>query len=270
MTMTPEQLSARIKQLREAAHLTQSQLADRARLSNFTVSKLEQGKIRDPSFFTILALSQALQIPLDKLAGAMEKSAYAGSDELSEGIKAIYFGLHGVLVDGLDAVFGHIAETLAIEPGKIEDRFWRYEEAAITGRMSVFDFEQAIAFDLGVSQRSIRFREHYLASCTLNKHQYERLFAYKQQGKKIGLLTNSFPGFLDDLFANGTLPCSREDFDMIVDSSKVGVAKPFAGIYEAAERAADVLPSKLLFVDDTPSHVEAAKARNWHGEIHTK
>lgn len=267
MAFTPEQLSVRIKQLRERNKLTQSQLADRAHLSSFTVSKLEQGKIQDPSFFTILALSRALNTTLDQLAGIGQENAYAGSETVSEDILGVYFGLHGVLVDGLEAVFGRMAEDLAIEPGKIEDRFWRYEEAAITGRMSVFDFEQAIAFDLGVSQRSLQLRKHYLASCVPNKRQFDRLFSYKQKGKKIGLLTNSFPGFLDDLFGEGILPYSRSEFDMVVDSSKIGAAKPFAGIYEAAERAADLLPNKLLLVDDTPSHVEAAKARNWQGHV---
>jgi transcriptional regulator with XRE-family HTH domain len=51
--------AARLRELREAAGLTQAQLAERAGLHKLTVAKLEQG-IREPSWATVLVLSDAL------------------------------------------------------------------------------------------------------------------------------------------------------------------------------------------------------------------
>lgn len=268
MQFDPQKLSRRLSEVRKQRELTQAQLADLAQLSYFTVAKLEQGKINDPSFFTILALCDALKLTPDQFIGSTAETTEGASETLSEEVSGVYVGLHGVLLDNFDEIFGSMAAELGVEPGKVEDRFWRYEEALATARMSVFDFEQALAFDLGVKQRQIKFRERYLECCTLNKAEYDKLFSYKNSGKKVGLLTNSFPGFIDALITNGTLPCSRDDFDMVVDSSEVGIAKPFAGIYEAAELAANLPPRKLMLIDDIPSNVEAAKARNWHGAVY--
>jgi transcriptional regulator with XRE-family HTH domain len=51
----------RLKELREAAGLTQEQLAERAKLHKLTVAKLEQG-IRQPSWVTVQALAAALGV----------------------------------------------------------------------------------------------------------------------------------------------------------------------------------------------------------------
>lgn len=47
-----------------------------------------------------------------------------------------------------------------------------------------------------------------------------------------------------------------------------GVMKPFAGIYEQAERRFGLKADDTLFVDDRPENVQAARARGWHGIIH--
>jgi transcriptional regulator with XRE-family HTH domain len=55
-------LSQRIKQLREAAGLSQQEVAMRGDLSMSLVAKLEQGKKADPRASTLLALARALQV----------------------------------------------------------------------------------------------------------------------------------------------------------------------------------------------------------------
>jgi transcriptional regulator with XRE-family HTH domain len=55
-------LSQRIKALREAAGLSQQDVAQRGELSLSLVAKLEQGKKADPRASTILALAQALGV----------------------------------------------------------------------------------------------------------------------------------------------------------------------------------------------------------------
>lgn len=59
-------------------------------------------------------------------------------------------------------------------------------------------------------------------------------------------------------------------FDHIFASSELGHAKPHPGFFAAVEaRLAPVLPEELLFFDDRPENVAAARARRWHAELFT-
>ena len=57
------------------------------------------------------------------------------------------------------------------------------------------------------------------------------------------------------------------NFDGYVFSFAVGVMKPEAAIYEAAERATGRRGEELLFIDDRGENVEAAVARGWQGLV---
>lgn len=68
--VTRKQLSAlarKVKQLREAAGLSQQALAVRAGLSVSVVSRLEQGAHEDPRLSTIRAIAEALGVGVDDL-----------------------------------------------------------------------------------------------------------------------------------------------------------------------------------------------------------
>jgi transcriptional regulator with XRE-family HTH domain len=60
-------IAQRIKELREAAGLSQQEVAMRADLSLSLVAKIEQGKKGDPRASTLLALAQALGVPPGQL-----------------------------------------------------------------------------------------------------------------------------------------------------------------------------------------------------------
>jgi putative transcriptional regulator len=57
----PTGFAGRLKALREAAGLTQKELADRAGFHHFSVAKLEQG-VQEPTWPTVLALARALGV----------------------------------------------------------------------------------------------------------------------------------------------------------------------------------------------------------------
>jgi transcriptional regulator with XRE-family HTH domain len=59
--MNPEWFAGRLKELREGAGLTRDELAERAGLSKFGISDLEQGR-RLPGWETVLLLCQALGV----------------------------------------------------------------------------------------------------------------------------------------------------------------------------------------------------------------
>jgi len=57
----PTGFAARLKTLREAAGLSQQQLADRVGLHKFSIAKLEQG-IQEPTWPNVLLIAQALGV----------------------------------------------------------------------------------------------------------------------------------------------------------------------------------------------------------------
>jgi transcriptional regulator with XRE-family HTH domain len=58
----PSGFGGRLKQLREAAGLTQQQVAERAGCNPFTVAKLEAGR-QEPAWPLVLALARTLGVP---------------------------------------------------------------------------------------------------------------------------------------------------------------------------------------------------------------
>lgn len=71
---------------------------------------------------------------------------------------------------------------------------------------------------------------------------------------KVVLVTNGTSRLGRDLEALGLM----SSFDVVVNSSEIGVDKPQADFYLEALRAAGVSAAEALFVDDSASHVEAA------------
>lgn len=76
-------------------------------------------------------------------------------------------------------------------------------------------------------------------------------------GFAIGLLTNNIAAFGDHWKA--TIPLD-DLFDIVVDSSDVGLRKPDPAIYELICERLGVSPSSCVFVDDNRDNVNAAAA----------
>ena len=77
------------------------------------------------------------------------------------------------------------------------------------------------------------------------------------EGLKLGLLTNNVKEFGSAWLA--TFPVD-ELFDLVVDSSEVGLRKPDRRIYLLTCERLAVDPSSAVFIDDNGDNVEAARA----------
>lgn len=85
------------------------------------------------------------------------------------------------------------------------------------------------------------------------------------EGYRTALLTNNVAEFRD--FWRTALPLD-ELFDVVVDSSEVGMRKPDPRIYEfVLESLGGVAPSGAVFLDDYPGNVEAARGLGMHGIV---
>ncbi|MCA9878976.1 MAG: HAD-IA family hydrolase, partial [Thermomicrobiales bacterium] len=84
----------------------------------------------------------------------------------------------------------------------------------------------------------------------------------------IALVTNATTRLPRDLDALGL----TTEFDHVVSSARIGVAKPEWGIFAAALEALNLPPDRVLFVDDDARHVAAAasfgiRSHRFQGDI---
>ena len=63
-----------LRELRDAARLTQDELAARSGLSQGHIVTLEQGKHRNPTLATIEALARGLNVPIRAVIAALQSA----------------------------------------------------------------------------------------------------------------------------------------------------------------------------------------------------
>jgi len=92
--------------------------------------------------------------------------------------------------------------------------------------------------------------------------------ALERIGCPIGILSNTCGVHWRQILGDGyaILPGG---FREIVLSHEEKAAKPAAEIFTAATRRAGVPAERIFFCDDTPGHVEAARAAGWDAEVFT-
>ena len=61
----------------------------------------------------------------------------------------------------------------------------------------------------------------------------------------------------------------ESELDRLFFSCEIGAAKPDEKFYRAIEESLGLSGPEILFWDDTPSHVDAAKKRGWRAELYT-
>ena len=89
----------------------------------------------------------------------------------------------------------------------------------------------------------------------------------KENGKKIGILSNMSPDFHDRLFVPRAA-AYRALADAEVISGLVKLYKPEQPIYDLTARRMGLQPERLLFLDDMLPNVEAARRYGWNSEVY--
>lgn len=247
-----------LQQARQAAGLTQQQLCQKAQLSYSTLAKIERGAIKSPSIFTIKTIAEVLGVSLDELVGTNPTQS-AIKRKTKSGVSFIYFDINGCLVRFFHRAFAEIAQDTGVSPDVIETAFWRHNDAICMGKMSISDFNKAFAKELEVEE--INWQEYYLKAVDPIPEMHE-LVKWASRHYKVGLMSNIGPGFVKDMLAHGLLP--DIEYDVIIDSSKVGIIKPDVKIYELAQKKADVPPQEILFIDDSRANLIPAQKQGWH------
>lgn len=259
--MDERDLGARLQAARLKAGLTQQALCQRADLSYSTLTKIERGAIKSPSIFTIQRIADAVGTNLDELLGSLKPKTPAAKPKLraKNGVRFVYFDVNGCLVRFFHGAFTRIAADTGASIDFVEQTFWHYNDAVCRGELTLEQFDAKLAKAFGVDD--VDWMTYYLEAVEPIPAMHE-LVRWAAENYRVGLLTNIMPGLVDALRARELLP--DVTYDAIVDSSKVGVIKPEAKMYEIATKEAGCAAEEILLVDDSRTNLMAAEKSGWH------
>jgi len=151
------------------------------------------------------------------------------------------------------------------EPGKIFSYLFDLENGVINdfdrGRVSPSEFFKSIKKYLGLSIAFEKFIPIWTDIFTEN-FEVSGIILSLKGSKRLGLLTNTDP--LHFNYIVSTFPIVSV-FDKWVLSYEVGFKKPDVRIFQRAMEWASVEPERILFIDDTKGHVEAAASLGMQG-----
>lgn len=251
-------LGKQLQSARKAAGLTQQDLCHRANLSFSTLTKIERGAIKAPSIFTIQSIADTLGLSLDELMGRTPPSKRT-LHKTASGVSFVYFDVHGCLIYFYQRAFDSLAAATGIRADLIETVYWRYNDEACRGELSMKEFCSKLAQELHLDD--IDWPSYYLEAVEPVQEMHE-LLRWTAENYKVGLLTNIMPGLLPQLKSSGAIP--NIDYDVIIDSSEIGAIKPEAKVYQVAQERAAVPASEILLIDDSRGNLMSADRNGWH------
>jgi putative hydrolase of the HAD superfamily len=144
------------------------------------------------------------------------------------------------------------------EPGKVFSYLFDLREGVINpfdmGKVSPQEFFQSVRNHLGLSITFEQFIPIWTDIFVEDREVSEIIRSLKGK-RRLGLLSNTDP--LHFNYIVSTFPIVSV-FEKWILSYEVGFKKPDAQIFQKAMEWASVEPEKILFIDDTKGHVEAA------------
>ena len=261
--MDEKTLGKRLQLARKRAGLTQQELCQKAGLSYSTLAKIERGAIRTPSVFTVAHIAAATNTPLEDLLdvtpAGLSTPALPNSKKRSKtGVRFVYFDVNGVLVRFFHRAFTDITNATGARADLAENLFWRNNDELCRGSMSLEELNQA--FNKELNTQGFDWKSYYMKSVE-PMPEVKEFVEWCSQYYEVGLLSNTAPGFLDEMQANGLIP--DVNYRAVVDSSKVGVIKPEDKIFQIARDLASCEPNEILLIDNERPNLTAADKAGW-------
>jgi putative hydrolase of the HAD superfamily len=184
-------------------------------------------------------------------------------------IKAIIFDFGRVIsAQKPPSLFHTYERDLGLAPDTINSIMFQSEawEEALLGRKTVEEFWRAIGPDLGLkTDRAIEaFHRRYHADEAVNEGVL-RLIRRLQGRHKLAVLSNSPPGLTRWLDSWRILDL----FHVVFCSGDEGIVKPDPRAFAQTLERLEVKPEEAIFIDDTPEHVDAARALGLRAVVFT-
>ena len=180
-------------------------------------------------------------------------------------IRAVLFDFAGVLTSSpwaaLAAAGGGDLELVIGSYEEDTDHPWHQVER---GEMTIVDWMTAVK-ELGDAKGvEVDFSPlaALLGDMTVHDPIVDHVRALREQGYKLALVTNNVR---EGSAAWRSMVPVDELFDVVIDSSEVGMRKPNPAIYQhALDELGGIPPDEAVFLDDSPGNVEGAKRAGLH------
>jgi putative hydrolase of the HAD superfamily len=186
-------------------------------------------------------------------------------------VRAVVFDFGGVLISPITTLIAEVAawhdvsmvEMLDVLMGPREsstsDHPWHRAER---GELAIAELQREVspfATAAGLTLRGDEYDRLLCGEFTVHAEIIDRIVRLRDEGYRLGLLTNSFIEFRDHIESHIDFSL----FDVVVDSSEVGHRKPEPAIYELTTSMLGVSASEILYLDDFAANIEGAKAAGW-------
>ncbi|MBU1033956.1 HAD-IA family hydrolase [Patescibacteria group bacterium] len=103
--------------------------------------------------------------------------------------------------------------------------------------------------------------DDFIARFEVNPYIWSVVKKAQKLGKKVGMLTNMYPRMLSSIQKVGLIQDIK--WDLIIDSSVVGMQKPNKEIFKLAEQETGLKPEEIMFVDNLLINTKAAEKQGW-------
>jgi putative hydrolase of the HAD superfamily len=180
-------------------------------------------------------------------------------------VRAVLFDFGGVILTSPFEGFAAYEERVGVAPGTIrsinsidsDTNAWARLERAEVGIDEFVELFEAEARSAGYTLSGPEVLE-----CLRGEVRPEMVTAIRllRPHFAIGLLTNNFVTGSPDWSAGGSFHELVELFDVVVESSRVGVRKPERRFYELALEELDIAAAEAVFLDDLGVNLKPARA----------
>jgi putative hydrolase of the HAD superfamily len=178
------------------------------------------------------------------------------------GLRAVVFDYGMVLTGPPDPEsYAALLRITGLPPDRFEPLYWADRHDYDLDKLSGLAFWQKLIRDAGLSLApgAVEALNHWDAR--LWTTQNPAMLAWQQQLKQRGLLTAILSNMGDNVLANIERQFAWiHNFDVLVWSFQLHMAKPDPSIYRHVLKQLGTLPEETLFLDDKMVNVDAARA----------
>jgi putative hydrolase of the HAD superfamily len=195
---------------------------------------------------------------------------------MAEGFRAVLFDFGGVFTDSPFHAVHDYGEALGIGAREVTgivfgsyehdgDHPWhqleRGEISLDSAREQILALGRESGLNVDIYELFARMAGNN-AGADARQPLVQRVRLLREEGYTTGIITNNVREFGDGW--RGLVPID-ELFDFVVDSSSAGVRKPDPRIFQIAlDHLDDTSPGEVVFLDDYPANVTAARALGLH------
>ncbi len=183
------------------------------------------------------------------------------------GIRGILFDWGGVFTHGTfdGRVVRNLSRRFALPEDRVAEAYFDLVERLELGEWTLSRFWDALAERLGVEAPYPVFERLFLGSVAPRAEMYDLLLALPED-LVVGLLSNNYPVISSFLRAEE----SFDRFDAAVFSNEEGIKKPGAEAFMLALERMGLSPHEVLFVDDHPDNIAAARRLGFKTHLFTE